>query len=81
VPAREPAEAALDALLRRVGATRLPARLESDPSTIVVEVLIPGSRYRELAEGLGRIGRWAPGHEPGTVPEQMVIEVVLAIGP
>jgi hypothetical protein len=81
VAAREPAEAALDALVGRLGATRVVRRLESDPSLLVVEVLVPGPRYRELVDGLGRIGRWVTDHEPATLPAQVRVEVGLTVEP
>jgi hypothetical protein len=81
VPAREPAEAALDALLGRLGATRVTGRLASDPSMMIIEVLVPSARYRELVEGLGRIGRWVTDHEPGILPAQVWLELALTVEP
>jgi hypothetical protein len=81
VPAREPAETALDALLGRVGGRRVERRLEGDRGLIVIDVLVPGARYRELIEGLGDIGRWVTEHEPRTFPAQLRVEVALTVEP
>jgi hypothetical protein len=81
VTARAPAEAALDALLGRLGATRVERRPENDPSMVVIEVLVPGARYPELVEGLGRIGRWVTDHEPATLAGQVRVEVALTVEP
>jgi hypothetical protein len=81
VPAREPAETALDALLGRLGARRVERRLEGDRGMVVIDVLVPGPRYRELIEGLGSIGRWVTEHEPRTLPPQVRVEVALTVEP
>ncbi len=81
VPARAPAERALDALLARVGATRVGRLLEGDRGMIVIDVLVPAARYRELIEGLGQIGRWATEYESGTLPAQVRVEVALTVEP
>ena len=81
VPAREPAETALDALLARLGARRVERRLEGDRGMVVIDVLVPGARYRELIEGLGQIGRWVTDHEPGALPAQLRVEVALTVEP
>jgi Putative zinc-finger len=81
VPAREPAEAALDALLRRLGATRVARRLEGAQNMVLIDVVVPAARYRELVEGLGRIGQWTTEHELKTLPPQVRVEVALTVEP
>ena len=81
VPARAPAEQALDALLARLGATRVGRLLEGDRGMIVIDVLVPGPRYRELIDGLGQIGRWVTEYESGTLPAQVRVEVALTVEP
>ena len=81
VPARAPAERALDALLARLGAARVGRLLEGDRGMIVIDVLVPGPRYRELIEGLGQIGRWVTEYESGTLPAQVRVEVALTVEP
>jgi hypothetical protein len=82
VPAREPAEAALDALLRRLGATPVARRLEGPHQTLVlIDVVVPRARYRELVEGLGGIGRWTPEHELELLPAEVRVEVALTVEP
>jgi hypothetical protein len=79
VPAREPAEAALDALLRRLGGTRAARRVEGP--LVLIDVVVPGARYRELVEGLGRIGRWATDYESPSLPAEARVEVAVAVEP
>jgi hypothetical protein len=81
VAAREPAESAIDALLRRLDATRVARRLEGEQGRVVIDVLVPGARYAELVEGLGRIGRWVTDHEPRALPAEMRVEVALTVEP
>jgi hypothetical protein len=81
VSAREPAEAAIDALLKRLGATRVARRLEGEQRLVVIDVLVPGARYPELVEGLGRIGRWVTDHEPRALPAEVRVEVALTAEP
>ena len=81
VSAREPAEAAIDALLERLGATRVARRLEGEQRLVVIDVLVPGARYPELVEGLGRIGRWVTDHEPRALPAEVRVEVALTAEP
>jgi hypothetical protein len=81
VPARAPAERALDALLARVGAARVGRLLEGDRGMIVIDVLVPAARYRELIEGLGQIGRWVTEYESGILPAQVRVEVALTVEP
>jgi hypothetical protein len=81
VPAREPAEAALDALLSRLGAARVARRLEGAPGMILIDVVVPGERYRELIDGLGRIGRWVTEYEVRTLPAEVRVEVALTVEP
>jgi anti-sigma factor RsiW len=77
VAARAPAEAALDELLPRVGATRLSRRAGGAGEPVVVELLVPAARYGELTAGLGRIGRWTPAREPAVWPADVRIEVAI----
>ncbi|HEX2500074.1 MAG TPA: anti-sigma factor [Methylomirabilota bacterium] len=81
VPAREPAEMALDALLRRLGATPAARRFEGTQGMLLIDVVVPGARYRELLEGLGRIGRWVTEYEVTTLPAQVRVEVALIVEP
>jgi hypothetical protein len=81
VPVREPAEAALDALVGRLGATRVARRLEGAPGMVFIDVVVPNARYRELIEGLGRIGRWVAEHEAPTLPAEVRVEIALTVEP
>ena len=77
----EPAEIALDALLSRLGATRVARRIERTPGPILVDVNVPAARYHDLLEGLAHIGRWTIEHEPKTLPLQIRLEVAIFIEP
>jgi len=79
VSASEPAEVALDALLGRLGGTRVARRLEGPQKLILVDVVVAAARYPELLEGLGKIGRWTIEHEPKTLPSQVRIEVAVTV--
>ena len=79
VSAPEPAEIALDALLGRLGGTRVARRLEGPEGLILVDVIISAARYPELLEGLGKIGRWTTEHEPKTLPSQVRVEVAVSV--
>jgi hypothetical protein len=81
VSSREPAAAALDALLGRLGAKRVARRLEGEQRLVVIDVVVPGPRYRELIEGLGRIGRWVTEYESPTLPPEVRVEVALTVEP
>jgi hypothetical protein len=81
VPARDPAEAALDALLGRLGATRVARRLEGNQGLLLIDVVVPVARYRELVDGLGKIGRWTTEHEVKTLPPQVRVEVAVTVEP
>jgi Putative zinc-finger len=81
VPAREPAEAALDALLGELGATRVARRVEGPQTLVLIDVVVPVGRYRELIEGLGRIGRWVTDYEAPTLPAQVRVELGLTAEP
>jgi hypothetical protein len=81
VPAREPAEAALDALLGELGATRVARQVEGPQTLILIDVVVPVGRYRELIEGLGRIGRWVTDYEAPTLPAQVRVELGLTAVP
>ena len=79
VSAPEPAEIALDALLGRLGGTRVARRLEGPQKLILVDVIVTAARYPELLEGLGKIGRWTIEHEPKTLPSQVRVEVAVTV--
>ena len=79
VSAPGPAEIALDALLGRLGGTRVARRLEGPEGLILVDVIISAARYPELVEGLGKIGRWTTEHEPKTLPSQVRVEVAVSV--
>jgi hypothetical protein len=79
VSAPGPAEIALDALLGRLGGTRVARRLEGPEGPILVDVIISAARYPELLEGLGKIGRWTTEHEPKTLPSQVRVEVAVSV--
>jgi anti-sigma factor RsiW len=81
VPASEPAEIALDALLSRLGATRVARRVERPPGPILVDVNVPAARYHELLEGLGHIGRWTTEHESKTFHPEIRLEVAIFTEP
>ena len=66
---------------RELGATRVARRLEGERGMVVIDVLVPGARYRELIEGLGQIGRWVTEHEPRALPAQVRVEVALTVEP
>ena len=48
---------------------------------VLIDVVVPGARYRELLEGLGRIGRWVTEYEAGALPAQVRVEVALIVEP
>ena len=81
VPARDPAEAELAALLRRLGGARVARRLEGNPGLLLIDVVVPAARYRELVEGLGKIGRWTPEHESTTLPPEVRVEIAVSAAP
>jgi hypothetical protein len=81
VPARAPAERALDSLLGRLGGARVGSLLEGDRGLIVIDVVVPAVRYREFVEGLGRIGPWVTEYESGTLPDPVHVEVALTVEP
>jgi hypothetical protein len=81
VPARDPAEAELDALLRRLGGARVARRLEGAPGLLLIDVVVPAARYRELVEGLGKIGRWTPEYESTTLPPEVRVEIAVSAAP
>ncbi len=81
VSAPEAAEIALDALLSRLGGTRVARRLEGPHGLILVDVIVSAARYPELLEGLGKIGRWTTEHEPKALPPQVRVEVAVTVEP
>jgi anti-sigma factor RsiW len=72
---RPAAERALAALLARLGAVEVGRYAETD--SLVVDVIVPGSAYGQLAEGLAAIGRWQPDRVPGELPPQVRVSVRL----
>jgi anti-sigma factor RsiW len=82
VPRAEPAEIALDALLSRLGATRVARRVDQTSGPILVDVNVPVARYHDLLEGLGRIGRWTIERESKTLPLLDIrLEVAITVEP
>jgi len=81
VSATEPAEIALDALLGRLGATRVARRVEQTPGPVLVDVNIPAARYHDLLDGLGKIGRWTTERESKTLPLEIRLEVAITVEP
>ena len=79
--ARAPAGTARDGVRQRVGGIRVEGRLEGDRGMVVIDVLVPGRRFPELVEGLGRIGRWSTDLEPTTLPAQVRVEIALTVEP
>jgi hypothetical protein len=72
---RSAAEAALRDLLARVGATEVARR--RDGAALVIEVMLPGAAYGELAAGLARIGRWQPDRVPPELTGQIRVTLRL----
>jgi Putative zinc-finger len=70
---RPAAERALAALLARLGAVEVGRYAETD--SLVVDVVVPGSAYGQLAEGLAAIGRWQPDRVPDELPPQVRVSV------
>jgi Putative zinc-finger len=74
---RDAALRALAELIARLGGgAELFRRGDADASS--VGLVIPGTAYAELAEGLGRIGRWQPDSVPSPLPAQIRVSVRLA---
>jgi Putative zinc-finger len=73
---RNAARRALAELIARVAGAELFRRTDTEASS--VDVVIPGPAYAELAEGLGRIGRWQPDSVPSPLPAQIRVSVRLA---
>ncbi|MBI3457208.1 MAG: zf-HC2 domain-containing protein [Candidatus Rokubacteria bacterium] len=70
---RAAAERALGALLGRLGATEVARRAET--GGLVVELVVAGSAYAALAEGLARIGRWEPDHVAAELPTRVRVSL------
>jgi hypothetical protein len=70
---RRAAEAALAELVTRLDGEEVSRRAERDHT--VVEILVSGDRYLELAQGLERIGVWTAEREPQRVPRRILVEV------
>jgi anti-sigma factor RsiW len=70
---RRAAETALAELLARLDAEEVSRRAEQDHT--LVEILVSGDRYRELAEGLERIGVWSIEREPERGPQRIPVRV------
>jgi hypothetical protein len=62
VPDRPGLDRALAALLARVGAAEVGRQRDGD--ALVVEIVVPGPAYPELAAGLAHLGRWEPERAP-----------------
>lgn len=75
---RPAAERALAELLARLGVAEVGRYAETD--TLVVDVVVPGSAYAQLAEGLARIGRWQPERVPAELPSQVRVSVRIVTG-
>lgn len=75
---RAAAAGAIAELVTRLGGAEAARRADAD--TMVVELLVPGAKYRELAEGLARIGRWRPDREPVDPSAQVRVTLRLVAG-
>jgi len=73
---RDAARRALAELTARLGGAELFWR--ADAGAPSVDIVVPGTAYAELAEGLGRIGRWQPDAVPSPLPAQIRVSVRLA---
>jgi len=73
---RAAAETALRELLARLGATEVARRRDGDG--LVLEIVLPGAAYAELAAGLARIGRWQPERVPSEIPRELRLSLRLA---
>ena len=80
-PPASPAEVALDALLSRLGATRVARRLEGTQGLVLIDVVVPAARYRELLEGLGRSAGGPPSTSPRRFRSQVRVEVAVTVEP
>jgi hypothetical protein len=78
VPARGPAEQALEVLVARLGATRLARRLDEAPGApVVIDLVVAREAYAALAGGLADLGRWTPERAPATLPAAVHVQVTL----
>jgi hypothetical protein len=73
---RAAAHRALAELAARLGGAETFGRADAAASS--VDLVVPGPAYAELAEGLGRIGRWQPDSVPSPLPAQVRVTVRLA---
>jgi hypothetical protein len=73
---RDAARRALAELATRLGSTEASWRADATASSI--DLVVPGTAYAELAEGLARIGRWQPDSVPSPLPAQVRVIVRLA---
>ncbi len=73
---RDAARRALAELSARLGGAELFRRADVEASS--VDLVVPGTAYAELAEALGRIGRWQPDSVPSPLPAQIRVSVRLA---
>jgi anti-sigma factor RsiW len=73
---RDAARRALAELATRLGSAE--AFWRADGNAWSLDLVVPGTAYAELAEGLGRIGRWQPDSVPSPLPAQVHVTVRLA---
>jgi anti-sigma factor RsiW len=73
---RDAAHRALAELAARLGGAETFRRTDANASS--VDLVVPATAYAELAEGLGRIGRWQPDSVPSPLPAQVRVTVRLA---
>jgi len=70
---RQVADRELAELLTRVGGAMTARRAEA--GSAVIDVVVPGAAYTAFAEGLGRIGSWAPDAEPAELPARVPVTI------
>jgi hypothetical protein len=76
VAERARAERAVDALLPRVEAIRVARWVEGD-GPLLLDVVVPRARYRELAAGLAAIGQWRLEYEATPLPDRVRVEIAI----
>jgi putative zinc finger protein len=75
-PDRDTAERGVVALVARLGGTLTSRRVEGDAA--VIEVAIPGDRYKDFAREIGRLGTFSVESEPPAPPDPIRIAIRLA---